>query len=114
VPLTQALKQRRVQVGRLFPALPNQMRVTIGKKSEMEAFLSAFRQITAWKLTCDGSFGGHLSQRYYHNNAAAFRADFSCAVFHDTPVFENYVVVRAIPRPTRRESVRIPENFMAL
>jgi len=47
VPLIQALKQRNVQVGRLFPALPNYMRVTIGKKSEMEAFLSAFRQVTA-------------------------------------------------------------------
>ena len=45
VPLIQALKQRNVQVGRLFPALPNHMRLTIGKKSEMEAFLSAFRQV---------------------------------------------------------------------
>ena len=45
VPLIQALKQRNVQVGRLFPALPNHMRVTIGKKSEMETFLSAFRQV---------------------------------------------------------------------
>jgi histidinol-phosphate aminotransferase len=45
VPLIQALKERNVQVGRLFPALPNYMRLTIGKKSEMEAFLSAFRQI---------------------------------------------------------------------
>src|SRR5438270_9589813 len=47
VPLIQALKERNVQVGRLFPALPNYMRLTIGKKSEMEAFLSAFRQILA-------------------------------------------------------------------
>ncbi|MEY2531367.1 MAG: histidinol-phosphate aminotransferase [Verrucomicrobiota bacterium] len=47
VPLIKALKERNVQVGRLFPALPNHMRVTIGKKSEMEAFLSAFRQVTA-------------------------------------------------------------------
>jgi len=47
VPLIQALKQRNVHVGRLFPALPNYMRVTIGKKSEMEAFLSAFRQVVA-------------------------------------------------------------------
>ena len=45
VPLIQALKQRNVQVGRLFPALPNHMRLTIGKKSEMEAFVSAFRQV---------------------------------------------------------------------
>ena len=47
VPLIQAMKQRNVQVGRLFPALPNHMRVTIGKKTEMETFLSAFRQVMA-------------------------------------------------------------------
>jgi histidinol-phosphate aminotransferase len=46
-PLIQAMKQRNVQVGRLFPALPNHMRVTVGKKTEMESFLSAFREITA-------------------------------------------------------------------
>src|SRR5881227_3730840 len=47
VPLIQALKQRNVQVGRLFPALPNYMRVTIGKKSEMETFVGAFKQVMA-------------------------------------------------------------------
>ena len=47
VPLIQAFKDRNVQVGRLFPALPNHMRLTIGKKSEMEAFLSVFRQVVA-------------------------------------------------------------------
>jgi histidinol-phosphate aminotransferase len=47
VPLIQALKQRNVQVGRLFPALPNHMRLTIGKRNEMETFLSAFRQVVA-------------------------------------------------------------------
>ena len=47
VPLIQAMKERKVQVGRLFPALPNHMRLTIGKKAEMEAFLAAFRQVTA-------------------------------------------------------------------
>lgn len=46
VPLIKALKERNVEVGRLFPALPNHMRLTIGKKTEMEAFLSAFRQVT--------------------------------------------------------------------
>jgi histidinol-phosphate aminotransferase len=45
VPLIQALKQRNVQVGRLFPALPNHMRLTIGKKEEMEAFLTNFREV---------------------------------------------------------------------
>ena len=39
-PLIAALRERRVQVGRLFPSLPNHMRVTIGKAGEMEAFLS--------------------------------------------------------------------------
>jgi len=47
VPLIQALKQRNVQVGRLFPALPNYMRLTIGKRSEMESFLNAFKQVMA-------------------------------------------------------------------
>ncbi|PYL16468.1 MAG: aminotransferase [Verrucomicrobia bacterium] len=47
VPLIKALKERNVQVGRLFPALPNHMRLTIGKKAEMEIFLSIFRQVMA-------------------------------------------------------------------
>jgi histidinol-phosphate aminotransferase len=46
VPLIQAMKERKVHVGRLFPALPNHMRLTIGKKSEMESFVSAFKQVT--------------------------------------------------------------------
>jgi len=44
-PMLEGLRQQGVQVGRLFPALPNHMRVTIGKKPEMEAFLSSFRQV---------------------------------------------------------------------
>jgi histidinol-phosphate aminotransferase len=45
-PLIAAMKQQHnVEVGRLFPALPNHMRITIGKKSEMESFLAAFRQV---------------------------------------------------------------------
>ncbi len=47
VPIIKAMKDRNVHVGRLFPALPNHMRLTIGKKSEMEAFLSAFREVMA-------------------------------------------------------------------
>jgi histidinol-phosphate aminotransferase len=46
-PSIEALRQRGVQVGRVFPAMPNHMRVTIGKKPEMESFLAAFRQVTA-------------------------------------------------------------------
>jgi histidinol-phosphate aminotransferase len=45
VPLIGGLRERGVQVGRLFPALPNHMRVTIGKQAEMETFLTAFREI---------------------------------------------------------------------
>jgi len=47
VPIIKAMKERNIHVGRLFPALPNHMRLTIGKKSEMESFLSAFREVTA-------------------------------------------------------------------
>ena len=46
VPIIKAMKERNVHVGRLFPALPNHMRLTIGKKSEMESFLAAFREVT--------------------------------------------------------------------
>ncbi len=46
VPLIQAMKKQNVHVGRLFPALPNHMRVTIGKKTEMESFVGAFKQVT--------------------------------------------------------------------
>ena len=44
-PMLDGLRQRGVQVGRLFPTLPTHMRVTIGKKPEMEAFLSSFRKV---------------------------------------------------------------------
>jgi histidinol-phosphate aminotransferase len=47
VPLIKAMREKNVQVGRLFPALPNHMRVTIGKKTEMKSFLAAFKQVTA-------------------------------------------------------------------
>ena len=47
VPIIKAMKDRNIHVGRLFPALPNHMRLTIGKKSEMESFLSAFREAIA-------------------------------------------------------------------
>ena len=46
-PIIGALALRGVQIGRPFPALPNHLRVTIGKRPEMETFLSAFRQVVA-------------------------------------------------------------------
>ncbi len=47
LPMIAGLRQRNVQVGRLFPSLPNHMRVTIGKRPEMETFLTAFREVKA-------------------------------------------------------------------
>jgi len=47
VPLIASLKNRQVEVGRLFPAMPNHLRLTIGKKAEMEIFLAAFREVMA-------------------------------------------------------------------
>jgi histidinol-phosphate aminotransferase len=44
-PMIKAMKEKNIEVGRLFPAMPNHMRLTIGKKSEMEAFLGAFKQV---------------------------------------------------------------------
>src|SRR5256714_3239385 len=47
VPIIKAMKDNNVAVGRLFPAYPNHMRLTIGKQSEMESFVSAFKQVMA-------------------------------------------------------------------
>jgi histidinol-phosphate aminotransferase len=44
-PLIAALKERQVEVGRVFPALPNFMRVTLGTKPQMETFISTFREV---------------------------------------------------------------------
>ena len=46
-PVIEALKQRKVEVGRVFPALPTHLRVTIGTQPQMKAFLDAFRQVMA-------------------------------------------------------------------
>ncbi|HST30735.1 MAG TPA: aminotransferase class I/II-fold pyridoxal phosphate-dependent enzyme [Chthoniobacterales bacterium] len=45
VPIIQSMKDKNVAVGRLFPAYPTHMRLTIGKQSEMESFMSAFKQV---------------------------------------------------------------------
>ena len=44
-PVLNALRTRGVEVGRIFPALPNFMRVTIGTSPEMKQFLTVFRDI---------------------------------------------------------------------
>jgi histidinol-phosphate aminotransferase len=46
-PLIAAFKDRKVEVGRLFPPLPNFMRVTIGTKPQMEKFVAVFKELTA-------------------------------------------------------------------
>jgi histidinol-phosphate aminotransferase len=46
-PVISALRSRGVEVGRLFPALPNHMRVTIGTAPEMKTFLAAFKEAMA-------------------------------------------------------------------
>jgi histidinol-phosphate aminotransferase len=47
VPLIATLRSRKVRVGRLFRPMPSHLRVTIGRKSEMEAFLTVFREVTS-------------------------------------------------------------------
>jgi len=44
-PVIQAMRERNVEVGRFFPALPNFMRVTIGTQAQMETFVSALRSV---------------------------------------------------------------------
>jgi len=44
-PIIDELRKRRVEVGRVFPAMPNFCRVTIGTRPQMESFVSAFREV---------------------------------------------------------------------
>jgi len=44
-PLIAGMKSEGVHVGRLFPALPNHLRVTIGTPEEMQRFVGAFGRI---------------------------------------------------------------------
>ena len=44
-PIINTLRNRGVEVGRLFPPLPNFMRVTIGTSSQMKSFFTAFREV---------------------------------------------------------------------
>lgn len=44
-PVINAMRGRGVEVGRLFPALPTFMRVTIGTAPEMKLFLTAFKEV---------------------------------------------------------------------
>jgi histidinol-phosphate aminotransferase len=44
-PLIESFRQRRIFVGRKFPSLPNWLRVSMGTKPEMQAFVDALRAI---------------------------------------------------------------------
>jgi len=44
-PVIQAFRARKILVGRKFPSMSNWLRVSIGKREEMETFLAALRQI---------------------------------------------------------------------
>jgi histidinol-phosphate/aromatic aminotransferase/cobyric acid decarboxylase-like protein len=46
-PTIATLRNRSVEVGRPFPALPNFLRVTIGTSPEMKLFLAAFKEVMA-------------------------------------------------------------------
>ena len=46
-PLIAALAARGVEVGRLFPALPTHLRVTVGLPDQMERFLAEFAAVTS-------------------------------------------------------------------
>ena len=44
-PVIDEMRSRSVEVGRLFPALPNFMRVTIGTAPQMTQFLTVFKEV---------------------------------------------------------------------
>jgi histidinol-phosphate aminotransferase len=46
-PVIASLKDHGVEVGRRFPAMPECLRVTVGTRPQMEAFLAAFRKVMA-------------------------------------------------------------------
>lgn len=46
-PLIDALRQRNIEVGRRFPALPSHLRVTVGTRPQMERFVSALAELLA-------------------------------------------------------------------
>lgn len=44
-PVITALRERGVRVGRVFPAMPQHLRVTIGRPEEMRRFVSTFAEV---------------------------------------------------------------------
>jgi histidinol-phosphate aminotransferase len=50
-PVILAFRNRKILVGRKFPSLPNWLRVSVGKRQEMETFLAALREIVPSRKT---------------------------------------------------------------
>jgi histidinol-phosphate aminotransferase len=48
-PVIQAFRARKILIGRKFPSMPTWLRVSIGKREEMETFLAALREIAPAK-----------------------------------------------------------------
>jgi histidinol-phosphate aminotransferase len=46
-PVIDGLRERGVRVGRIFPALPHHLRVSLGTREQIQTFLAAFRQVIA-------------------------------------------------------------------
>jgi len=46
-PVIQAFRAKKILVGRKFPSLPNWLRVTVGRREEVSAFLAALPEIVA-------------------------------------------------------------------
>jgi histidinol-phosphate aminotransferase len=44
-PIIRAFRERKILVGRKFPSMPDWLRVSIGRRNEMEAFLAALREV---------------------------------------------------------------------
>lgn len=44
-PVIQAFREHDVRVGRVFPALPNHLRVTVGTREEMDRFVETFKAV---------------------------------------------------------------------
>ena len=59
-PVIDALAERRILVGRLFPSMPNHMRITLGTTEEMQLFVRDFKEVMKAILPAAGPVAGRL------------------------------------------------------
>ena len=59
-----AMAKQKVHVGRIWPALPTYVRVTVGTKPEMERFQAAFKQVMDGTVTASLEESSRKSRRY--------------------------------------------------